>query len=198
MTVTETQGMQGRVRGGLALAESAYKAGKTVPTGEWLPALSARNHHHRCFSLFNSNIDDISVVREYSPKLTGVVLKRTMYTNKVGFSPSELQNLYHWCRLDYDPLCSRRCIRFHFSHLPLSSFLDKPTQLRASFGDRQCKWPRKATQKKYNNIFQVWLKMRSIFFPRNYHRGWHTFLWGSGGNRRQVLNLIFLLYQYKS
>ena len=34
MTVTETQGMQGRVEGGLALAESAYKAGKTDPTSE--------------------------------------------------------------------------------------------------------------------------------------------------------------------
>ena len=39
MTVTETQGMQGGVGG---LAESAYKAGKTVPTRVTASALSEK------------------------------------------------------------------------------------------------------------------------------------------------------------
>ena len=49
------------VQRGLALAGRAYKAGRTVPTRECLPKLSARNHRHRCFRLLNLfvNIDGV-------------------------------------------------------------------------------------------------------------------------------------------
>ena len=32
----------------------------------------------------------------------------------------------------------------------------------------------------------VWFWRNSLFCQRYIHRGWHTFLWGSGSNRRQV------------
>ena len=77
-----------------------------------------------------------------------------IYYQKVGISylRTSAQSLeYQWSTLEDNPLSlqkprERQCIHFPFSLLP-SSFLCKPTQVRASFGDRQRKWPKKATPK---------------------------------------------------
>ena len=86
VTVTETQGC----RGGLAVAGSAYKAGRTVPTGECLPKLSARNHRHRCFWLLDENLWHLCGEKGYPLKSTDVVWARNI--KKLKYHTLELQN----------------------------------------------------------------------------------------------------------
>ena len=117
MTVTETQGC----RGGLALAGSAYKAGRTVPTRECLPKLSARNHRHRCFRLLNLFVN-IDGVKRIPAQVDWCGLR--IYYQKVGISylRTSAQSLeYQWSTLEDNPLSLQKP-RETMHSLPLLPF----------------------------------------------------------------------------